>query len=51
MHIWYLYGLRNKVTVLLRWAISFLGRTRSEAVVTTQQVTARNALRQRAAGD
>ncbi|EXG82115.1 NAD(P)/FAD-dependent oxidoreductase [Cryptosporangium arvum] len=50
VHVWYLYGLRNKATVLLRWTISFLGRTRSEAVVTTQQVTARNALRQRASG-
>ncbi len=48
VHVWYLYGLRNKTTVLLRWAVSFLGRSRSEAVITAQQVAARDALRQRA---
>ncbi|MBY8870559.1 NAD(P)/FAD-dependent oxidoreductase [Micromonospora sp. PLK6-60] len=48
VHVWYLYGLRNKSTVLLRWALSFLGRSRSEAVITAQQVAARTALRQRA---
>ncbi|MEV6349733.1 NAD(P)/FAD-dependent oxidoreductase [Actinoplanes sp. NPDC051851] len=48
VHLWYLYGLRNKTTVLFRWMVSFLGRSRSEAIITTQQVAARNALRREA---
>ncbi|GAA2552352.1 NAD(P)/FAD-dependent oxidoreductase [Winogradskya consettensis] len=45
VHLFYLPRMRNRVTVLLRWAVSFLGRGRSEAVITSQQVLARDALR------
>ncbi|MDR7276735.1 NAD(P)/FAD-dependent oxidoreductase [Catenuloplanes atrovinosus] len=30
VHVYYLHGGRNRATTLLRWAISFLGRNRSE---------------------
>jgi NADH dehydrogenase len=44
IHIFYLIGFKNKVTTLLHWMVSFLGRGRSERMSTVQQMNARNAL-------
>jgi NADH dehydrogenase len=45
IHIVYLIGFKNRVTTLLHWAVSFVGRGRSERTVTLQQVVARNVLK------
>ena len=45
VHLFYLVGFKNKVTTLLHWVVSFLGRGRAERVTTAQQIHARNALR------
>jgi NADH:ubiquinone reductase (H+-translocating) len=45
VHLFYLIGFKNKVTTLLHWVVSFLGRGRSERITTAQQIDARNALR------
>ena len=45
VHLFYLIGFKNKVTTLLHWVVSFLGRGRSERIATAQQINARNALR------
>lgn len=42
VHLLYLIGFKTRVTTLLHWAISFVGRGRTERVVTEQQVFARN---------
>jgi NADH dehydrogenase len=47
VHLFYLIGFKNKVTTLLHWVVSFLGRDRSERSTTAQQIDARNALRRR----
>ena len=44
IHLVYLIGFKQRVTTLLHWAISFVGRGRAERVVTRQQVVARRAL-------
>ncbi len=44
IHLVYLIGFKNRVTTLLHWAVSFLGRGRSERTVTVQQVLGRTAL-------
>ncbi|MEJ3749698.1 NAD(P)/FAD-dependent oxidoreductase [Actinomycetes bacterium KLBMP 9797] len=44
VHLFYLIGFKNKVTTLLHWTVSFLGRGRSERIATAQQIYARNAL-------
>jgi NADH:ubiquinone reductase (H+-translocating) len=44
VHIVYLIGFKNRVTTLLHWAVTFIGRGRSERVATPQQVFARMAL-------
>jgi NADH dehydrogenase FAD-containing subunit len=44
VHIVYLIGFKNRVTTLLHWAVTFIGRGRSERVATEQQVFARMAL-------
>ena len=46
VHLVYLIGFKNRLTTLLRWAVSFVGRGRSERTVTQQQVFARQALEQ-----
>ncbi|MEP7192368.1 MAG: NAD(P)/FAD-dependent oxidoreductase [Actinomycetota bacterium] len=46
VHLFYLIGFKNRVTTLLHWAVSFLGRGRSERTVTQQQIFARQALDQ-----
>ncbi len=44
VHLFYLTGFKNRVTAVLRWFISFIGRGRSERTATEQQIFARNAL-------
>jgi NADH:quinone reductase (non-electrogenic) len=48
VHLLYLVGFKNRVTAVLHWFVSFIGRGRSERTVTIQQVLARTALRQAA---
>jgi NADH dehydrogenase len=45
VHLFYLVGFKNRVTAVLHWAISFVGRGRSERVSTFQQAFARTAVR------
>ena len=44
MHLIYITGFKNRVTALLHWSVSFLGRGRSERTTTEQQIFARAAL-------
>ncbi|MBO1751685.1 NAD(P)/FAD-dependent oxidoreductase [Actinotalea sp. BY-33] len=44
VHVFYLIGFKNRVTTLLHWFVSFVGRGRSERTATLQQVRARQAL-------
>ncbi|HUR52368.1 MAG TPA: NAD(P)/FAD-dependent oxidoreductase [Mycobacteriales bacterium] len=46
VHIIYIVGFKSRVTTVLHWAVSFIGRGRSERVATEQQVLARLALEQ-----
>ncbi len=46
IHVFYLVGFKNRITTVLHWFVSFLGRGRSERVATEQQVLARLALEQ-----
>jgi NADH:quinone reductase (non-electrogenic) len=44
VHLAYIVGFRSRVTTVLHWMVSFLGRGRSERVATQQQVYGRLAL-------
>ena len=44
LHLIYITGFKNRITALLHWFISFLGRGRSERTTTEQQIFARTAL-------
>ena len=44
VHLLYLVGFKNRVTTLLKWTITFLGRGRSERAVTQQQIIARRVI-------
>jgi NADH:ubiquinone reductase (H+-translocating) len=44
LHLFYIVGFKSRVTTLLHWAVSFVGRGRSERTTTLQQVFARQAL-------
>ncbi|GAA1915370.1 NAD(P)/FAD-dependent oxidoreductase [Nocardioides lentus] len=44
VHLVYITGFKNRVTAVLHWFVSFLGRGRSERTSTEQQIFARNAL-------
>jgi NADH dehydrogenase len=46
VHLFYLVGFKNRVTAVLHWAVSFLGRGRSERVATVQQAFGRRAIRE-----
>ncbi|GII25736.1 NAD(P)/FAD-dependent oxidoreductase [Planosporangium mesophilum] len=50
VHLLYLVGFKNRVTAVLHWFVSFIGRGRSQRTATIQQVLARTVLR-RAAED
>jgi NADH dehydrogenase len=45
VHLLYLVGFKNRVTAVMHWAVSFIGRGRSERVSTWQQAFARSAVR------
>ncbi|MEV7432034.1 MULTISPECIES: NAD(P)/FAD-dependent oxidoreductase [unclassified Nocardioides] len=45
VHLVYITGFKNRVTAVLHWAVSFLGRGRSERTTTEQQIFARSALK------
>ncbi len=45
VHLLYLTGFKNRVTALLHWAVSFIGRGRSERTSTEQQIFGRGALK------
>ncbi|WP_141015499.1 NAD(P)/FAD-dependent oxidoreductase [Nocardioides sambongensis] len=45
VHLFYLTGFKNRVTAVLRWFVSFIGRGRSERTSTEQQIFARAALK------
>jgi NADH dehydrogenase len=44
LHLVYLTGFKSRVTALVHWTVSFVGRGHSERTTTEQQVFARNAL-------
>jgi NADH dehydrogenase len=44
VHLVYLIGFKNRVTTLLHWLVSFIGRGRAERVFTLQQTFGRIAL-------
>jgi NADH dehydrogenase len=44
VHIAFLTGFKNRLSALAHWAVSFLGKARSERTITAQQVLARQAL-------
>ncbi len=44
IHVFYLVGFKNRVTTVLHWAVSFLGRGRAQRTTTHRQVIARNAV-------
>jgi NADH dehydrogenase len=46
VHLFYLVGFKNRLTAVLHWAVSFLGRGRSERVATVQQAFARQAIKE-----
>ena len=46
VHLLYLVGFKNRLTAVLHWTVSFLGRGRAERVSTFQQVFARAAVRE-----
>ncbi len=46
VHLVYIVGFKHRITTVLHWAVSFLGRGRSERVATEQQILGRLALQQ-----
>jgi NADH:ubiquinone reductase (H+-translocating) len=44
VHLTFLTGFKNRVTTLIHWVISFIGRGRAERTITVQEVLARRAL-------
>ncbi len=44
VHLVYIIGFKSRITTLLHWVVTFIGRGRSERVVTEQQVFARQAI-------
>ena len=44
VHLVYIIGFKSRVTTVLHWAVSFLGRGRSQRVATQQQVYGRLAI-------
>jgi NADH dehydrogenase len=45
VHLMYIVGFKSRLTTLLHWSVSFVGRARSERTTSAQQVVARNRLR------
>ncbi|MGY1822756.1 NAD(P)/FAD-dependent oxidoreductase [Geodermatophilus sp. SYSU D00079] len=50
VHLAYIVGFKSRLTAVLHWIVSFLGRGRAERVATQQQVYGRLALEQLGAG-
>ncbi len=50
VHLVYITGFKNRLTALLHWFISFLGKGRSERTSTEQQIFARVALQRLSRG-
>jgi NADH:ubiquinone reductase (H+-translocating) len=46
IHVLYLVGFKNRITTVLHWAVSFIGRGRSQRTTTHQQLVGRVALEQ-----
>ena len=46
VHLLYLVGFKHRISTLLKWTITFLGRSRSERVTTEQQLVGRLARKQ-----
>jgi NADH dehydrogenase len=44
LHLIYITGFKSRITALLHWVVSFVGRGRSERTTTEQQIFARSAL-------
>jgi NADH dehydrogenase len=44
IHVLYLVGFKNRITTVLHWAVSFIGRGRSQRTTTSQQLVAREAI-------
>jgi NADH dehydrogenase len=44
VHLLYIVGFKNRITTVLHWLVSFLGRGRSQRVATQQQIFGRLAL-------
>jgi len=44
LHLFYIVGFKSRITTVLHWTVSFLGRGRAERVATQQQVYGRLAL-------
>ena len=44
LHLIYIIGFKSRVTTLLHWFVSFIGRGRAQRVTTAQQVLGRRAL-------
>jgi NADH dehydrogenase len=42
IHVLYLVGFKNRVTTVLHWAVSFIGRGRSQRTITQKQIAARS---------
>jgi NADH dehydrogenase len=50
VHIMYVVGFKSRFTTVFHWAISFMGRGRSQRVATQQQVYGRLALEELGSG-
>ena len=48
VHVMYLVGFKNRVTTVLHWAVSFIGRGRAQRTTTHQQLVGRNAVQEAA---
>ena len=46
VHLFFVVGFKNRLSTLMHWTVSFLGRGRAERTATAQQVVARHALAQ-----
>jgi NADH dehydrogenase len=44
LHLFYIVGFKSRITTVLHWTVSFMGRGRSQRVATQQQVYGRLAL-------
>ena len=44
VHLMYVVGFKSRLTTLVNWSVSFVGRNRSERTTSAQQVVARNRL-------